>query len=139
METIKSIWFEGGRIYMRSENGSLYSRPLEAFPRLLEASDEERSAYEILFGGRAVRWASVDEDIHVMSFMEEGECDYDNEVGRIFRALPELNVSEVARRMGIDNSLLARYIYGISRPSGERLAEIKETIREIGEGILAVV
>lgn len=53
--------------------------------------------------------------------------------------MPELNVSEVARRMGIDKSLLARYIYRISHPSGERLAEIKDTIKKIGEGILAVV
>lgn len=124
---------------MRSSVGSVYSRPLEAFPRLLDASSAEREDFEILFGGRAVRWAGVDEDIHVTNFMEDGECDYDNEVGRLFKALPELNVSEVARRMGIDKSLLARYIYGIKKPSDERLAEIKSVIRSIGEGILAIV
>ena len=54
---IKSIWFEGARIYMRSEDGSLYSRPLEAFPRLLELRMRNvvlmRSySVVVLFGGQ---------------------------------------------------------------------------------------
>ena len=45
METIKNIWFENDRIYMLSSEDKVYSRPLEAFPALKEASDEARRAY----------------------------------------------------------------------------------------------
>ena len=34
-------------------------------------------------------------------------------MGRIFRRFPQLNVSEMARYIGINKSLLAKYIYGI--------------------------
>ena len=30
METIKNLWFDGNRIYMRSSEGRVLSRPLEA-------------------------------------------------------------------------------------------------------------
>ena len=43
--------------------------------------------------------------------------------------LPWLNVSEVARAVGINKSLLARYIYGISKPSEQRVNQIRATLR----------
>ena len=47
METIKSIWFENGRIFMLSSDDKVYSRPLEAFPVLKEATEAERNDYAI--------------------------------------------------------------------------------------------
>ena len=31
MEQIKNLWFAGNRIYMRTTNGKVYSRPLKAY------------------------------------------------------------------------------------------------------------
>ena len=56
MERIKTIWFDCGRLFMRSMDGNVYSRPLEAFPELLEASAEHRSDYKIDDDGEAIRW-----------------------------------------------------------------------------------
>ena len=42
MEAIKNVWFENERIYMLSSEDKVYSRPLEAFPLLKEASDAQR-------------------------------------------------------------------------------------------------
>ena len=39
MDTIKDIWFDANRIYMKTDGGETFSRPLEAFPLLKDASD----------------------------------------------------------------------------------------------------
>ena len=66
------------------------------------------------------------------------EPDMENEVARLFRMFPQLNVSEMARYIGINKSLLAKYIYGIKRPSPERLEQIKSAFHSVGERLLAV-
>lgn len=138
METIRHIWFEDGRICMRSSEGKVYSRPLEAFPLLKEASVEERNAYSLELRGEAVRWPQLDEDIHISSFYETAELEYDNEVAEIFRRFPQLNVAEVARNMGIHRSLLLKYIYGMSVPSPQRKAQLRQTLHALGEALIAV-
>ena len=138
METIKNIWFENDRIYMLSSEDKVYSRPLEAFPVLKEASDEARRAYTLEMRGMAARWELLDEDIHISSFYNRTEPDYDNHIARIFRRLPQLNVSKVARNLGINKSLLSKYIYGIKKPSEQRVKQIKDALHLLGEELLAV-
>lgn len=138
METIKNIWFENGRIYMLSSENKVYSRPLEAFPLLKDATDTQRAAYSIVLRGAALRWDELDEDIHISSFYEKKEPEYDNEIARIFKRFPQLNVSEVARNLGINKSLLSKYIYGIKCPSEERICQIKAALHALGKELVAV-
>lgn len=138
METIQKIWFADGRIYMRTTAGGEYSRPLEAFPTLLDATDEERAGYRIEFRGEAVRWESLDEDIHISSFYKDEEPRTDNEVAEIFRRFPQLNVSEIARSVGISTDLLRRYIYGIKSPDPERINSIKGALHELARELATV-
>ena len=137
-ETIKRVWFENERIYMLSSNDKVYSRPLEAFPLLKEASEEERNAFVITHRGTALRWQALDEDIHISSFFITEEPDTQNEVAAIFKRFPQLNISEIARQMGINKSLLSKYIYGIKKPSPERLGLIKDTLHALGEELIKV-
>ena len=138
MAKIKDIWFEDNRIYMRNDKDDIYSRPLEAFPRLKEATDEERMHYKIGRFGDDVRWEEIDEDIHVSNFHDTEEPDYDNEIAYIFKRFPFLNVSEVARHIGINKSLLSKYIYGIKKPSSERVSQIKDALHSIGKDLAAI-
>lgn len=138
METIKNIWFENERIYMLSSEDKVYSRPLEVFPVLKEASEGERMNYTVEMRGTALRWKELDEDIHISSFHKTEEPDNTNEIAQIFRRFPQLNVSEVARSMGINKSLLSKYIYGIKKPSEQRKAEIKDALHGLGKELLAV-
>lgn len=137
-ETIKKVWFEGERIFMLSSHGKEYSRPLEAFPALKEASQDERDNFSIVLHGTALRWECLDEDIHISSFYNVEEPNVMNEVAAIFRQFPQLNVSEVARGMGINKSLLSKYIYGIKKPSEERMCQIKSALHVLGEQLVAV-
>lgn len=138
MAKIVKVWFESGRIYVMTDDGQQLSRPLEAFPYLKEATDEQRRDFRIGKFGDDIRWDTIDEDIHISSFYEATEPDFDNEVGRIFKKFPQLNVSEMARYMGINKSLLAKYIYGIKKPSPERMQQIKTAIHSVGEQLIAV-
>ena len=132
MEKIKNLWFDGNRLYMRSSDGRVFSRPLEAYPELEEASVEKRNDFVIDDDGQAVRWEALDADMHISSFYETTEPNESNEVAAMFNRFPWLNVSEVARYLDINKSLLARYIYGISKPSEQRLAQIREALHMFG-------
>ncbi len=138
LQTIKTVWFRGGRIFIQTNLDKEYSRPLEAFPVLLEASDEERKRFKIGKFGDDIRWDNLDEDIHISSFFVKQEPNTDNIIAETFRQLPWLNVSEVARYIGINKSLLSRYIYGIKKPSEKRINDILSAIREMGQKMTSI-
>lgn len=138
MAKIERVWFDGTRIYVLTDGDEELSRPLEAFPTLNEATAEQRADFRIGRFGDDIRWEGLDEDVHLTSFYETAEPNPENEVGRIFRSFPQLNVSETARYIGINKSLLAKYIYGIKTPSAERLRQIKEALHTRGHALAAV-
>jgi len=133
MEKIKSLWFDENRIYIRTTENRVLSRPLEAYIELQEASAEERNDFVIDKDGVSIRWEKLDADMHISSFYETTEPNYRNEVAEMFNRFPWLNVSEVANAIGINKSLLARYIYGISKPSEQRLDQIREALHKMGK------
>lgn len=139
MVKIEKVWFDANRVFIMTDKGEQLSRPLEAFPVLKDASEEERKDFRIGKFGDDIRWEKLDEDIHISSFYETAEPNPENEVGRIFRRFPQLNVSEMARYIGINKSLLAKYIYGIKRPSEERMRQIKQAMHTMGEELVAAV
>ena len=107
MAKIEKLWFDSGRIWIMTDEGQTLSRPLEAFPTLKDATEDQRQSFKIGRFGNAIRWEEIDEDIHISNFYETEEPDYDNEIAKIFHRFPQLNVSEVARSMGVHKSLLA--------------------------------
>ena len=138
MAKIEKLWFDSERIWITTDEGQTLSRPLEAFPTLKDATEPQRLAFNIGRFGNTIRWEEIDEDIHISRFYDTEEPDYDNEIARIFRRFPQLNVSEVARSMGIHKSLLSKYIYGMKRPSEQRKQQIKESLHLLGQELLAV-
>lgn len=122
---------------MRTQAGGVYSRPLEAYPELMEASAEQRNDFVIGEDGDDIRWESIDADLHISSFFETNEPQFDNEVAAMFARFPWLNVSEVARTLNINKSLLSRYIYGISKPSQQRIQEIRSALHSMGKDLMS--
>lgn len=137
MKKIAKIGFNNRRIFMQTTTGKHYSRPLEAFPRLLEATPAQREAYRIGDFGDDVRWEEIDEDIHVDSFFKTGEPEPNNPVSCLFKKFPQLNVSQVSQRMGMNKSLMAQYIYGTKKPSEKRLKQIEAELHQLGKELLA--
>lgn len=129
---IKKIWFDGSRIYAQFDDGRTLWQSLLYYRNLLNA--ENRDDYVIEDDG--VHWYSLNEDISNESF------EYDNPepegISRILLSHPELNLSAVARRLGIQQSLLAAYSSGMKRPSESRELMIVNEIRKIGNKLLAI-
>jgi hypothetical protein len=138
MAKIEKVWFDTNRIYLLTDGDETLSRPLEAFPVLKDASESDRLDFKIGRFGDDIRWEKLDEDIHISSFYDTIEPDPDNEVARIFSRFPQINVSEMAKYIGINKSLLAKYIYGIKKPSIERMQKIKQAFHMMGEELIAV-
>ena len=128
------VWFEGERIYIETDDGRTLWQSILYYQRLKNATDEQRNDYEL--GHFGIHWEEIDEDISYESF--EYENPEPTGISRIFLTHPELNASAVARRLGIQQSLLAQYIRGLKKPSAEREQKILDTIREIGCELSAV-
>lgn len=61
----KTISFEQGLMWVDLVDGRKLGVPLAYFPRLLNASPEQLSHYEISGGGTGLHWDELDEDISV--------------------------------------------------------------------------
>jgi hypothetical protein len=131
---IDTLWFENDRIFIRTKEGETLWQSLLWYRRLLYASESQRINYRASFSG--IHWPEIDEDMSYESFF------YDNlephGISRLFLTHPEINASAVARRMGIQQSLLASYIRGIKKPSLSRENQIKNTIRKIGRELAEI-
>jgi hypothetical protein len=137
MKKIKEIWFEENRIFMKTQDGEIFSRPLEAFPLLKNASKTERENFKIGKFSDDIRWEDLDEDIHINSFFDKNEP-VKNEISEVFSRYPQINVSAFAQQIGINKSLMARYIYGIKTPSEKRKKEIENGLHAFAEELLRV-
>ena len=123
---------------METENGETYSRALEAFPVLKDATPQQRNAFKIGKDKTDIRWKELDEDIHINSFFDTAEPDYNNIVAISLKQFPQLNISALANQIGINKSLLAKYIYGIKKPSEARKKEIETALHSLGKKLLEV-
>lgn len=130
---IKDIWFDADYIFGKDEEGKEYKQSLIWYPRLRQASDEERSQYTIGLGG--IHWRGLDEDVSFESF--EYEDAEPSAMQRFFLTHREINVAEFARSLGMNPTLLRNYINGFKKPSKEREQEIIDHIHKLGEEMVA--
>lgn len=133
---IEKLWFENNRIYIINDKNETLFQSLRFYPRLLCATDDQREKYECWEYG--IRWDEIDEDMSYESFYYDDTKEPITGIQDAFLSNPELNISAVARRMGIQQSLLASYIKGTKTPSPDRKKLILDTIHDIGEDLLAI-
>ena len=109
MKTIAKVWFSGNRIFMQTGQGEVFSKPLEAFPLLKDATDMERESFKIGKFKDDIRWEGLDEDIHISSFFSDMEPK-PNPIGDFFAKHPQISVSSFAKQIGINKSLMENMI-----------------------------
>jgi hypothetical protein len=61
----KKLTFDADTMWIELADGRKLGVPLAYFPRLLDATPEQREAYEISGGGTGLHWDEIDEDINV--------------------------------------------------------------------------
>lgn len=59
------VRFEGGMLRVRLSDSREVAAPVEWFPRLRDATDEERSNWRLIGRGVGIHWDDLDEDISV--------------------------------------------------------------------------
>ena len=133
MEKIEKIWLTEDAVWIRTIDGREACEKFDDYPRLRYATSEQRANYTADSWG--IRWEDIDEDLSFEGFFNKQPT---TELYKLFMAHPELNVSAIARRMGISQSLMAQYISGKKKASEARLKRILDTVREIGQELIAV-
>lgn len=133
MKIIK-IRFADNRIYGTTDDGRELWQSLAYYRRLLNATPAQRECYTI--GAYGIRWEELDEDMSFESF--EYDDPEPSGLSLFFLKHEEINASAIARRLGINQSLLAQYIKGTKRPSEARKEEILQAIHELGNRLQQV-
>jgi hypothetical protein len=68
--SVQAVEVSDSFITARLAGGRTIRIPLSWSRRLTDATPEQRSHYEIIDGGRGVRWPEVDEDISARGMLE---------------------------------------------------------------------
>lgn len=66
-DDVVKVWFQDGDIRIQFSSGETRSHPLSWFPRLLNASDEDRGDFELSPFG--IHWSKLDEDLSFEGFL----------------------------------------------------------------------
>lgn len=62
-ERVKDVEFDAESLTVSLADGRRISAPLAWYPRLLNATPEQRSNWQVCGGGYGIHWPDVDEDL----------------------------------------------------------------------------
>jgi hypothetical protein len=132
---VNKVWIDDKFIYIKTSDGGVFSEAFDDYSSLRNATAEQRAAFE--YNDFGIRWDALDEDLSFAGFMHKNQ-EEKPELYHVFKRNPELNVSAIARSMGIPQSLMASYICGYKKPSPERMKLIENRLHSIGDELLSV-
>jgi hypothetical protein len=66
---ISNITFDENMMHCHLDDERIISVPIKWYPRLLNATVEQRNNWEIFDGGKGIHWEDIDEDLSVFGFM----------------------------------------------------------------------
>ena len=132
---INKLWFADDRIYILTDNGRTLWQSLLYYRRLREATDAQRSDYEL--DDEGIHWCGLDEDVSLESF--EYENPEPKGVAKLFLSHPELNDAAVAHCLGIDRNEMRQYANGMLQPSPEMEQRIYEEVRRMASALAVSV
>jgi hypothetical protein len=63
------LWFDAHMMHVRLLDGREISVPIEWFPRLRNATEEQKKNWRLIGMGIGIHWEDIDEDISVASLL----------------------------------------------------------------------
>jgi hypothetical protein len=63
------VWFDSDMMHIRLLDGREIGVPIEWFPKLRNASEDERKKWRIIGRGVGIHWDDIDEDILVSALL----------------------------------------------------------------------
>ena len=67
---VTEVFFDEKKVFFSLQDGRIIGAPLEWYPKLRNASANERDDYEIAPSGYGVHWPSIDEDISAVGMLD---------------------------------------------------------------------
>ena len=131
---VKRVWLTDEAIHIETTDGRQEKELFSEFSRLKFATPEQRANYTLDHFG--IRWEALDEDLSYDGFFHNKAAK--SPLADVFKRLYGVNISAIARRMGLPQSLMAAYVSGIKKPSDERKKEIEDTLHQLGNELLQV-
>jgi len=64
------VWFDSNMMHVRLLDGREISVPLEWFPKLRNATAEQRKKWKLIGKGVGIHWKDIDEDISVAALLK---------------------------------------------------------------------
>jgi hypothetical protein len=59
------VWFKNLQMIVRLDDGREIAVPLNWFPRLRDATEQQRNNWRLIGSGEGIHWEDIDEDILV--------------------------------------------------------------------------
>ncbi len=63
------VWFDADMMHVRLLDGREISVPLEWFPKLRKATEEQRKKWRLIGKGVGIHWEDMDEDVSVAALL----------------------------------------------------------------------
>ncbi|SFD45049.1 DUF2442 domain-containing protein [Spirosoma endophyticum] len=63
------VWFADSKLYVRLTEGREIGVPIDWYPRLRDASEEDLNNWRFIGLGQGIHWESLDEDLLVAGFL----------------------------------------------------------------------
>jgi len=63
------VWFDSDMMHVRLLDGREINVPIEWFPKLRGANEEQRKKWRLIGKGVGIHWEDIDEDISVTSLL----------------------------------------------------------------------
>jgi len=64
-----NVWFSDYKMYVQLADGREIAVPLEWFPKLRDAGEQERNNWRFIGNGEGIHWNDLDEDILVEALL----------------------------------------------------------------------
>ena len=63
------VWFDDSKIYVRLVDGRELGVPIDWFPRLRDASEQDKNNWRFIGRGSGIHWETIDEDLSVAGLL----------------------------------------------------------------------
>ena len=133
MIEISKVWISDEAVHVLAADGRKGVELFSDYPRLRLASEEQRHNFEVDDFG--IHWPDLNEDLCFDNFFQKKKA---NSLYLLLMAHPEINVSFLARRIGLSQMDMAEAITSANEPSQELMHQVINSIKAIGRELQEV-
>ena len=66
----EDVWFDSNMVHIRLLDGRELSVPIVWFPKLRDATSDQRNKWRLIGRGLGIHWEDIDEDILIASLLQ---------------------------------------------------------------------